>query len=112
MWAKLTSLTSALKPNQAGKETVFPSKDPPSQSEVLNKVFEQHPNMSMFHANENGIVDRSPSPPPSPSVHNKKNMFKRMSKAALKEDLDAKKVRGQSESSARGELTSAAEPHE
>ncbi len=86
MWAKITG---ALKPSQAGKETPLPPpKDLSAQSEVMNKVFEQHPNMSVFHTNETGIVDRSPSPPPSPSVHNKKNMFKRMSRVPVKEDLD------------------------
>ncbi|KAF8176272.1 hypothetical protein BJ912DRAFT_700513 [Pholiota molesta] len=88
MWSKITS---ALKPNQAVKDAPIPAKDS-SQSEVLNKVFEQHPNMSMFHTNESGIVDRSPSPPPSPSVHGKRNMFKRMSKAALKEDFEVQRV--------------------
>lgn len=86
MWAKITG---ALKPSQAAKELPLPPpKDLSAQGEVMNKVFEQHPNMSVFHTNETGIVDRSPSPPPSPSVHNKKNMFKRMSRAPMKEDSD------------------------
>ncbi|KAF9480264.1 hypothetical protein BDN70DRAFT_620540 [Pholiota conissans] len=89
MWSKITS---ALKPHQAVKDTPNSKEGSQSHGEVLTKVFEQHPNMSMFHANEAGVVDRSPSPPPSPSVHGKRNMFKRMSKAALKEDLEVQRA--------------------
>lgn len=80
MWSKITN---ALKPQQ-------PKEDPPSQGgEVMSKVYEQHPNMSMFHASEIGLVEQPhPSPPSSPSVHSKRNMFKRMSKGALKDVPD------------------------
>jgi len=77
MWSKITNV---LKPHQQKEE-------PPSQgSEVMSKVYEKHRNLSMFHASENGVVDQPhPSPPSSPSVHGKRNMFKRMSKGALKD---------------------------
>jgi hypothetical protein len=78
MWSKITN---ALKPQ--------PQKEEPSSSqgsEVMSKVYEKHPNMSMFHANETGVVDQPhPSPPSSPSLHGKRNIFKRMSKGALKD---------------------------
>lgn len=80
MWSKITN---ALKPQQ-------PKEEPLAQGgEVLNKVYEQHPNMSMFHASETGVVEQPhPSPPSSPSVHSKRNMFKRMSKGAVKDVPD------------------------
>ena len=77
MWSKITSV---LKPNHsAAKED--------SQSQVLNKVYEQHPNMSMFHSTNESGVQQAPEPP-SPSVHSKRNMFKRLSRGALKDDFD------------------------
>ena len=82
MWSKITS---ALKPLTSSKEEPSASH---THSEVLNKVYEQHPNLSMFHANESGIVSRHSVDGPSPSVHSKKSMFKRLSKPAPKEDVD------------------------
>jgi hypothetical protein len=79
MWSKFTN---ALKSHTTNK-------DEPS-STVLSKVFEQHPNLSVFHSNESGVLH--PSPPPSPSVHSKQNMFKRMSKPALKDDTDSQRA--------------------
>jgi len=80
MWSKITN---ALKPQHPKEEP------PPPGGEVLSKVYEQHPNMSMFHASETGVIEQPhPSPPSSPSVHSKRNMFKRMSKGALKDVPD------------------------
>jgi len=52
----------------------------------MSKVIEQHPNLSMFHTNESGVVESPTAEPNSPSVHSKRNMFKRLSKAALKDE--------------------------
>ena len=83
MWSKITT---ALKPLTSSKEE---SSSRLSHSEVLNKVYEQHPNLSMFHPNESGQLGRQSVDGHSPSVHNKRNMFKRLSKPALKEDQDS-----------------------
>lgn len=54
----------------------------------MNKVLEQHPNLSVFHhPNDSGLVDRHSVDGPSPSVHSKKNMFKRLSKPLLHKDF-------------------------
>lgn len=42
-------------------------------------VFEQHPNLSVFHEQPE-VPFPSPSPPASPSKHGKRSMFKRMSR--------------------------------
>ena len=76
MWSKITN---ALKSQTSNKGE--------QSSTVMSKVFEQHPNLSIFHSNESGVLQ--PSPPPSPSVHSKKSMFKRLSKGALKDDADS-----------------------
>jgi len=76
MWSKITN---ALKNHGT-------TKDSEQSSTVMSKVFEQHPNLSVFHPNESGVLNPQPSPPPSPSVHSKRNMFKRMSKAVLKDE--------------------------
>ncbi|PPQ70922.1 hypothetical protein CVT25_004766 [Psilocybe cyanescens] len=109
MWSKFTN---ALKGNnaQSAKEEQSASQG----GEVLTKVYEKHPNLSMFQTNESGVVESS-DPPSSLSVHNKRNMFKRMSKAALKDDAEvpqtpsfnappavSKKVRDQNESYRNG----------
>ena len=78
MWSKITN---ALKSHNAT------SNKGEQSSTVMSKVFEQHPNLSIFHPNESGVLH--PSPPPSPSVHGKRNMFKRMSKGAVKDNDDA-----------------------
>ncbi|KAG6836493.1 hypothetical protein H0H93_007522 [Arthromyces matolae] len=81
MWAKLTNV---LKPRA-------PNEDPePSGEGVMNKVFEQHPNLSVFHNNTERTS--SPSPPPSPTrstKSTKRSMFKRLSKAHLKDDTES-----------------------
>lgn len=110
MWSKFTN---ALKGNaQPAKEEHTASQS----GEVLNKVYEKHPNLSMFQANESGVVESASDAPSSPSVHNKRNMFKRMSRGAPKDDAEApptpstanaptgllKKVRGHNESYRNG----------
>ncbi|KDR78350.1 hypothetical protein GALMADRAFT_1315287, partial [Galerina marginata CBS 339.88] len=85
MWSKFTQ---ALKPHLHSAKDEQSS----SQGDVLTKVYEQHPNLSMFHPNESGVVGPQPGEPSSPSVHSKRNMFKRMSRGALKEDSDAQRA--------------------
>ncbi|KAF8797581.1 hypothetical protein BYT27DRAFT_7228940 [Phlegmacium glaucopus] len=83
MWSKITNALKNHGPNRDSEQ---------SSSTVMSKVFEQHPNLSVFHSNESGVLDPQPSPPPSPSVHSKRNMFKRMSKPALKDDTDSQRA--------------------
>ncbi|GLB44159.1 hypothetical protein LshimejAT787_1600890 [Lyophyllum shimeji] len=80
MWSKISSV---LKPRVV-HEDPEPSS---SQADVMSRVFEQHPNLSVFHGpSENGA---HPSPPPSPSKSAKRNMFKRLSKAPFKDDNES-----------------------
>ncbi|KAG6812008.1 hypothetical protein H0H92_004737 [Tricholoma furcatifolium] len=80
MWAKLSNV---LKPRGAAENEPSSSSHVP-QENVMNKVFEQHPNMSVFQ--NDSERKSSPSPPPSPSKGSKRNMFKRLSKAPFKDD--------------------------
>ena len=77
MWSRITNALKNHATSNKGEQ----------QSTVMTKVFEQHPNLSIFHPNESGVLH--PSPPPSPSVHSKGNLFKRMSKGASKDDADS-----------------------
>lgn len=88
MWSKISNALSM------SIKSVPPIKDDNSQSEptVMTKVFEQHPNLSMFHPSESGNIQQQPGTPSSPSVHSKPNMFKRMSKSALKEDMESQRA--------------------
>ncbi|KAJ7146055.1 hypothetical protein C8R44DRAFT_690289 [Mycena epipterygia] len=70
MWAKLSH---ALKPKQAHDES-----DTNSHGDVMSSVFEQHPNLSVFHSTTEPRPT-SPSPPPSPSK-SRMGMFKRHTK--------------------------------
>ncbi|KAI0945184.1 hypothetical protein AcV7_001791 [Taiwanofungus camphoratus] len=73
MWAKISS---ALKPGRPGTPTLDQDDELPPHADVLSKVYEQHPNLSVFHqASE--IPFPSPSPPASPSKHGRRGMFKR-----------------------------------
>ena len=47
--------------------------------EVMAGVYEQHPNLSVFHQ-PSEVPFPTPSPPASPSRHGRKGMFKRMSR--------------------------------
>ncbi|KAJ7686798.1 hypothetical protein B0H17DRAFT_704132 [Mycena rosella] len=71
MWAKLSH---ALKPKQAQDES-----DANSHGDVMSSVFEQHPNLSVFH-NPPESHPHSPSPPPSPSKSSRMGLFKRHTK--------------------------------
>jgi hypothetical protein len=80
MWSKISNV---LKPLTSSKEESHIN----NGGEVMNKVLEQHPNLSVFHhANDSGIVGRQSVDGTSPSVHSKKNMFKRLSKPLLHRD--------------------------
>ncbi|KAF5376080.1 hypothetical protein D9615_007716 [Tricholomella constricta] len=76
MWSKLSNV---LKPRVAHEDPELSS-----QADVMAKVYEQHPNLSVFHNDSEHMT--SPSPPPSPSKSAKRNMFKRMSKVPFKDD--------------------------
>ncbi len=77
MWRKLTS---ALKHGNDEQDTTS------SQGEVISKVLEQHPNLSMFHPGSQETASlRPPSPPSSPSKSSRK-LFKRASRAPRDDD--------------------------
>jgi hypothetical protein len=81
MWSKISNV---LKPLTSSKEEFHNNN---GGSEVMNKVLEQHPNLSVFHhSNDSGFVDRHSVDGHSPSVHSKKNMFRRLSKPLLHKD--------------------------
>ncbi|KAF8064059.1 hypothetical protein FPV67DRAFT_200335 [Lyophyllum atratum] len=80
MWSKISNV---LKPRVAQGDPEPSS----SQADVMSRVFEQHPNLSVFHSSSEQPIN--PSPPPSPSKSAKRNMFKRMSKAPFKDDNDS-----------------------
>lgn len=67
MWARISS---ALKPRHVQED-----ENSASQGEVISKVFEQHPNLSVFHQSDRPIP--TPSPPASPSRNMRRSMFKR-----------------------------------
>lgn len=77
MWSKVSSALK-LRPGTPGpiaeEETTTGSGD------VLASVFEQHPNLSVFHQ-PSEVPFPSPSPPASPSRNGRRGMFKRMSKS-------------------------------
>ncbi|TCD68974.1 hypothetical protein EIP91_009196 [Steccherinum ochraceum] len=78
MWSKISS---ALK--RPGTPGLGPEDDEntPAQANVLSGVYEQHPNMSVFHQSQDpqDVPFPSPSPPNSPST-SRKSLRKRMSK--------------------------------
>lgn len=74
MWSKISNALKSHTTSNKGEQSLS----------VMSKVFEQHPNLSIFHANESGVLHSSP--PPSPSVHSKPDMFKRLSKGPSKDD--------------------------
>lgn len=72
MWSKLTN---ALKPSrQLNDSDSDRSSAHSAPTDVLSRVYEQHPNMSVFHdhTNDQDVPFPSPSPPPSPSRQRKK----------------------------------------
>ncbi|KAM6493285.1 hypothetical protein JOM56_011419 [Amanita muscaria] len=78
MWAKFSS---ALKTRQSHEDD-----HSGSQGDVMNRVFEQHPNLSIFQ-NQNDRSTATPSPPPSPSRNGRRSMFKRS--VRVKDDDDS-----------------------
>src|SRR6266576_5991675 len=78
MWAKISS---ALKPRHVQED-----EHSTSQGEVISKVFEQHPNLSVFHQSDRPIL--TPSPPTSPSRNMRRSMFKRSIKIQRDKDKD------------------------
>ncbi|KAJ3500587.1 hypothetical protein NLJ89_g9729 [Agrocybe chaxingu] len=83
----LSKISNFLKPHHATKE------EPSPTGEVLLKVQEQHPNMSVFHnPTESGVMQHQGAEPSSPSVHSKKSMFRRLSRPALKDDLETQRA--------------------
>lgn len=88
MWSKISNVLKPL--TSATSKEDSHNNNNNNGSEVLNKVLEQHPNLSVFHhSNDSGIVGRrSIDGGPSPSVHSKKNMFKRLSKPLGHKDIE------------------------
>lgn len=92
MWSKITN---ALKPRQAQDASLAQSQSQQQQGEVMNKVFEQHPNLSVFVPPNDAGSSSNPSPPPSPAKSvSKRNMLKRMSKLPGKEEPENAKSTG------------------
>ncbi|KIJ60945.1 hypothetical protein HYDPIDRAFT_97711 [Hydnomerulius pinastri MD-312] len=84
MWSKISS---ALKPRQGhDNETLEHSV---AHTDVLSRVYEQHPNMSVFHERDEEVPFPTPSPPPSPSKQGRKGMLKRISRISRAEDAES-----------------------
>ncbi|KAL0952374.1 hypothetical protein HGRIS_006651 [Hohenbuehelia grisea] len=80
MWSKLTH---ALRPRQESDAST-------SSGEVMARVYQQHPNLSVFQ--ESNVPESPippPSPPSSPSKHGRMGMFKRLSKAPFKDEPES-----------------------
>ncbi|KIK95232.1 hypothetical protein PAXRUDRAFT_399553 [Paxillus rubicundulus Ve08.2h10] len=88
MWSKISS---ALKSRQGNDNELDHSV---LHTDVLSSVYEQHPNMSVFHDVTPEIPFPTPSPPPSPSKQGRKGMLKRMSRISKTQEVDS--LRGQS----------------
>lgn len=82
MWSKISN---ALKPRHA-QEELDHTNSQSSQGEVMSKVFEQHPNLSVFHSSSDHPIP-NPSPPSSPSK--RRGMFKRLSKVPPRDDAES-----------------------
>jgi hypothetical protein len=81
MWARISS---ALKPRQTQEDDDCSA----SQGEVISKVFEQHPNLSVFHNQHQSDAIPAPSPPGSPSRNVRRSMFKRSIRIRKDKDKD------------------------
>lgn len=68
--------------------TPSPDTDDERTPDVLASVYEQHPNLSVFHQDPTEMPFPTPSPPASPSRNGRRNMFKRMSKIPNNENVD------------------------
>ncbi|EED84378.1 predicted protein [Postia placenta Mad-698-R] len=69
MWAKFSNVLK----HRPGTPALSEQDDEP---DVLGSVYEQHPNLSVFHE-PSEVPFPSPSPPASPSLTGQKNVFKR-----------------------------------
>lgn len=69
MWAKFSNVLK----HRPGTPALSEQDDEP---DVLGSVYEQHPNLSVFHESSE-VPFPSPSPPASPSLTGQKNVFKR-----------------------------------
>ncbi|CCL98315.1 uncharacterized protein FIBRA_00309 [Fibroporia radiculosa] len=76
MWAKFSS---ALKQRPSTPSLAEDQDDQPSHADVLSSVYEQHPNLSVFHQQDEPteVPFPSPSPPSSPSLTGRRNIFRR-----------------------------------
>ncbi|KAF8583400.1 hypothetical protein K439DRAFT_1412137 [Ramaria rubella] len=84
MWYKLTHLVKP-RSNEVEGATEDDKENEPSgtaNASVMSCVYEQHPNLSVFHS-ESAVNLASLSPPTSPSKGSRRNMFKRSLKAKL-----------------------------
>jgi hypothetical protein len=84
MWSKISN---ALKPRH-GPEEPEQTFSQSSQGDVMSRVLEQHPNLSVFQSSSD-LPLPGPSPPGSPSKQGKRGMFKRLSKLPPKDDHDS-----------------------
>ncbi|KAF7420833.1 hypothetical protein PC9H_011351 [Pleurotus ostreatus] len=84
MWSKLSNALG----RHRHESDASASSSQSQRSEVLDKVYEQHPNLSVFHTHEEEPQEESPevpfpnnpSPPSSPSRHGRVGLFKRHSR--------------------------------
>src|SRR5258708_40312543 len=86
MWAKLSN---GLKSRPKADDTE------PSSPDVLSSVLEKHPNLSLFHDDDNDTENRpthpAPSPPSSPS-RSRHGMLRRMSRSGKHDNGEPSKV--------------------
>ncbi|KAJ3552188.1 hypothetical protein NM688_g4284 [Phlebia brevispora] len=80
MWSKFNSAFKM----RSGTPVSVPEEgtEATGSGEVLASVFEQHPNLSVFHQSSE-VPFPTPSPPASPSKHGRRGMFKRMSRSVV-----------------------------
>lgn len=86
MWSKLSNV---LKPSRQFNDSDSDRSSAHSApADVLSQVYEQHPNMSVFHerTNDNDLPFPTPSPPPSPSKQRRKLTRRLSSKFNLSGD--------------------------
>ncbi|EPQ55818.1 hypothetical protein GLOTRDRAFT_93366 [Gloeophyllum trabeum ATCC 11539] len=86
MWSKLSNAlkSSSSKHGRDDDEWEESGLQPP----VLDGVFEQHPNLSVFYNNQEEVPFPNASPPASPSKSGRKGLLKRASKMPWSEDSE------------------------
>ncbi|KAI0312792.1 hypothetical protein OF83DRAFT_1066623 [Amylostereum chailletii] len=88
MWSKFTTVLGGKR--QSNDDAVEQSQiSQASQASVISGVLEKHPNLSMFHSEEDhpettDVPFPIPSPPGSPSKNGRRGMLKRLSKMPSK----------------------------